>query len=357
MALGKGMMVLALGAVLCALGPGAAETCTTFALEDEGGQIWVGKSYDWSRGEGLVVFNPRGLRKHALVLAADEEGVRWEAAYASLTFNQYGYAFPNGGMNEAGLVVEVMVLDDSVYPAPDARPSLNELQWVQWALDNHADVAELVAAAPAVRVAKVYAGIHYLACDQGGACATFEWIDGALVIHHGESLDVRVLTNDPYAEACRARAPSGNVDPQAAPPPGTGSLARFARAAHGVRETVSDGGVAAFALLDAVRMPGYTQWQIVYTPALGRVQWQSTAAAERKEVRLAAFAPQCPAPAMVLDVDFPGAGDAAEHFEPFSHTANRALLGAVLGPLAAELPLGAVEILAAFPLTFGCASD
>ncbi len=38
-------------------------------------------------------------------------------------------------MNEVGLVIEVMLLSSSIYPAPDARPAVTEGQWLQRALD------------------------------------------------------------------------------------------------------------------------------------------------------------------------------------------------------------------------------
>jgi penicillin V acylase-like amidase (Ntn superfamily) len=40
---------------------------------------------------------------------------KWVSRYGSVTFNQYGCENPTGGMNEAGLVVEQMWLDESAY--------------------------------------------------------------------------------------------------------------------------------------------------------------------------------------------------------------------------------------------------
>ena len=108
--------------------------------------------------------------------------------------------------------------------APTSRPTLNELQWIQYQLDNFGSVAEMTAAAPGLRVSPVYALVHYLACDKSGACAAFEHIGGKQVVTAG----ARALTNHPYAESAAWAAR------QAQPPAGVGSLARFARAArHG----------------------------------------------------------------------------------------------------------------------------
>ena len=64
----------------------------------------------------------------------------WTSRFGSLTFNQYGREFPSGGINEKGLVVELMWLDDTRYPAPDGRGELPTLQWIQYQLDTAANV-------------------------------------------------------------------------------------------------------------------------------------------------------------------------------------------------------------------------
>jgi choloylglycine hydrolase len=138
----------------------------------------VGKSYDWSLGHGAVVANPRGLAKRALVSARGERPAEWVGRYASVTFNQYGREFPNGGMNEAGLVVEIMWLASSRTPPRDGRPVVNELQFIQYLLDTSATVDDVLRAATAVRVVPVHAKVHYLACDRHGACAALEHIGG-----------------------------------------------------------------------------------------------------------------------------------------------------------------------------------
>ena len=38
-----------------------------------------------------------------------------------------------------------MWLDSSEYPKPDGTPSVNELQWIQYQLDNFATVGEVLA--------------------------------------------------------------------------------------------------------------------------------------------------------------------------------------------------------------------
>src|SRR3712207_5256230 len=94
-------------AVLLAL-PARGSACTTFCLRAGDGVVF-GKNYDFSIGYGMVVTNKRGVAKTAL-LETDDRPARWVSRYGSITFNQFGRESPSGGMNEAGLVVELMWL-------------------------------------------------------------------------------------------------------------------------------------------------------------------------------------------------------------------------------------------------------
>ena len=40
---------------------------------------------------------------------------QWQSKYASVTFNQYGVELPTGGINEKGLVVEIMGLKSEAF--------------------------------------------------------------------------------------------------------------------------------------------------------------------------------------------------------------------------------------------------
>jgi penicillin V acylase-like amidase (Ntn superfamily) len=74
------------------------EACTTFFLK-KNGQMVFGKNYDWITGTGSINTNLRGLQKSSLPLD-NGNMLKWISRYGSVTFNQYGKEFPNGGMNE-----------------------------------------------------------------------------------------------------------------------------------------------------------------------------------------------------------------------------------------------------------------
>src|SRR5215471_11006819 len=183
------------------LGATACLPCTTFVLQG-GGRVYFGRNMDWFSEDALVIINQRDTHKTAFV-GPGNTPAQWTSRYGSVTFNVVGLEVPAGGMNEAGLVVENMWLDQTSYPAPDARPALSSLEWIQYQLDNCRTVAEVIAAAERVRIdpSTLPTSNHYLVCDPGGDCATIEFLNGKLVCHHGKNLPWCALANDPYDDS------------------------------------------------------------------------------------------------------------------------------------------------------------
>lgn len=327
--------------------PRSAAACTTFMLE-RGGERVVGKSYDWYMGQGLVVVNKRGVAKRAVVTSPGDRPAEWVSRHASVTFNQYGREFPAGGMNDAGLVVEVMWLDSSTYEPRDGRPTLNELQWIQFQLDNFATVADMTTAAPGLRVSPVYARVHYLACDKSGACAAFEHLGGKQVVTPG----ARALTNHGYAESKTWAA----KQPQ--PPAGTGSLPRFARAARqAAAPPAGDPVAAAFGVLDGVRW-SESQWNIVYDPVHLRVSFRTRASPAIKTLelgkQLGKIDGSCARPVAVLDIDTDPGGEVTGRLRPYDVATNRSLIERSVRRIRSQLPAGAIDMMVAYPSALAC---
>lgn len=344
--------MVALGAALV-LAP-SASPCTTFVATHPGGPV-VGKSYDWSQGMGLVVLNPRGLKKRALCQRPEDRPAEWVARHASVTFNQYGREFPCSGMNDAGLVAEIMWLNESEYPEPDGRPTVNELQWIQHVLDRCATTEEVVEAAGELRVSPVYARVHYLVADRGGSAAVLEYLGGRLVVWRGERLPVPTLTNDPYERSrsfLEEHAGFGGDRPVGG---SARSLDRFCRASALARAIAAedDATKAAFAVLDSVSQGAFSQWNIVYRPEDGEVAFRTRACGRVKHLDLGRLGLETLTQARILDIDLDAAGDVSERFEPYSTEANRALVRRSMAHVArsAGLPPEALEQLARYPET------
>src|SRR5688572_12628309 len=151
--------------------------CTTFFI-NKNGQMVFGRNYDWITDAGMVCTNLRGLSKVSLQ-TENGKAISWVSGYGSITFNQYGKEFPHGGMNERGLVVELMWLQETQYPESDDRASINVLQWIQYQLDNCANIGEVIATDKKLRIDPAAgAPLHFLVADGSGKAATIEFIDG-----------------------------------------------------------------------------------------------------------------------------------------------------------------------------------
>lgn len=292
-----------------------ANACTTFCLSIDG-QTVFGANYDWDAGVGLVMVNKRSVAKVALT----GRPARWTSRFASITFNQYGRDFPTGGMNEAGLVVALMALDETRYPDVDSRPSVGILSWIQYQLDLSGTIDEVIAHCETTRIANGK-GLHYLVADRTGAAATIEYLNGALVVHRGAALPVAVLANNTYEQSIAyLRAISGFV------PSGIGSLERFTRAASMLNQGSDDLVERAFNILDSVHQPGYTRWSIVYDAVAGTVYFRTDQNPAVRWLSFASLDPQCGSPVRVLDIHQSGSGDMSGALTDYTLDANMRLV-------------------------------
>jgi penicillin V acylase-like amidase (Ntn superfamily) len=328
-----------------------ALSCTTVCLLDKE-KVVVAYNYDFHPPEGLVLVNKRGTRK---ISSLRTQGAVWAATYGSVTFNQFGRD-PMTGINEKGLMVSQMWLDETRYPPADPRPVIGILEWIQYNLDRHASVGEVLADAETVRPTSRQAPIHYLVADATGDTAALEFLDGKLVVHRGAAMPVRALANSTYADSVAAfeRAKSkGEV------PPSVSSLDRFVRAAMLAGQGNVDPIARGFEILASVAQPYFTRWSIVYNLSAGEVYFRTDGHRAIRRFVLAGFDFSCGTPVKMLDVTAGGAGDVGAAFVDYSGAANRSLIESAFTktPFLREVPAAARDALAAHPgTTSSCAA-
>ena len=291
--------------------------CTCFLLSSGEGHFF-GRNYDWITGNGLVCTNQRSLAKTSLPIA-DGKSVSWISRYGSVTFNQYGKEFPTGGMNEKGLVVELMWLDETQYPAEDHRPAVGALQWIQYQLDNAASIDEVIASDSILRISLLATPLHYLVADARGKAATIEFLNGKMTVHRDESLPYPVLTNSRYAEALQA-GESSHAD---------NSLQRFTTACRLLESYQAPGSVGAvdytFAILERVSHGSHTKWSIVYDISGRKIHLKTAGNTVSRHLRLAALDFDCAGPSLALDISH-GAGDITDRLTALTTDRNREVL-------------------------------
>lgn len=285
-----------------------ALACTGFVLQGPAGP-WVGKNLDWAVSHGVVAINQRGVRKIAWH-PHGESDLSWVSRYGSVTFNQLGWGFPLGGLNEAGLVVEEMSYSPTRYPDPDSRPSLNELQWIQYQLDNHSAVAEVLASDTEIRIEPFLVGLHYLVADRNGNVAVVEFLDGTMTAYTDENLPVPVLANDTYANSVKYLRHHVGFGGERTATNGPESPERFVRAATQIREyerevDPGDPGKRTLEILDSVRQSD-TQWTMAYGLAEGAVSFRTLGSSRTRTLGLDSWDFACregEASALPLDDD------------------------------------------------------
>jgi penicillin V acylase-like amidase (Ntn superfamily) len=339
--------------------PAVARACTTVLLQRQG-EVAVAKSYDFFVGHGLIIVNPRGLAKHAMASSSDRHLATWVSRFGSVTFNQYGRELPASGMNEAGLVVEVMWLDETRYQPPDERPVVPDLQWVQYELDNYATVAEVVEHATDVRVDSATARVHYLICDRTAACAAVEFLDGKLALTTGSAMPAKTLTNSTYAASIaslRQHVGFGGTKPI---PEGAGSIERFVRAsALAVRVAREDRGEPgltddAFSILDSVAQGDGSVWNVVHDPVHRVIHYRTHVNRRVKRITLSRIDFSCAVGPRALDIDAERWGDVTASLLPYTLAMNWSIVRRSFAGNFVHVPAGAVGYVARFAESFRC---
>ncbi|CUS49197.1 MAG: choloylglycine hydrolase [Idiomarinaceae bacterium HL-53] len=266
----------------------SVDACTRVMYKGPDNIILTGRSMDFSMPipANLWVM-PRGMQRSGEV---GPNSIHWTSKYGSLVVSSWDIA-SSDGMNEKGLVANMLWLVESEYAEFDPRgstPGLSISLWAQFVLDNFATVAEAVAALSQERfvvVTDVIPGtnkmttIHLSVSDATGDSAIFEYIDGKLVIHHDPSYIV--MTNDPpYEQQLAIKDYWSGIAGNQFLPGTVKSPDRFARAHYYIQNIpqTSDPLVASASVMSVVRNVSVPYgYQIEGYPNLSSTQWRVVA--------------------------------------------------------------------------------
>lgn len=180
---------------------GKADACTRAVYLGPDNMIVTGRTMDWKEDpQSNIYFFPRGMERRG---GKTDNTVKWTSVYGSVVTAGYDIGVCDG-MNEKGLVANLLFLAESDYHRPDdKRPVMGLSIWTQYVLDNFATVDEAVE----VLGKEVFriddpdlpngakSTLHLSISDPTGNSAIFEYINGNLVIHHGRNC--QVMTNSP----------------------------------------------------------------------------------------------------------------------------------------------------------------
>lgn len=195
-------LILPLVILMClAWGAEKSEACTRVVYLGPDNMTATGRTMDWKEDlhTNLYIF-PRGIQRKG---ADHAETIEWKSKYGSVVAAGYDIGICDG-INEKGLVANLLFLPESVYETEnDARPVLGLSIWTQYVLDNFATVDEAVAElrkdtfridAPDLPNG-VKSRLHLAISDASGNSAIVEYLDGTVTIYEGK--EYQVLTNSP----------------------------------------------------------------------------------------------------------------------------------------------------------------
>ncbi|UCG62317.1 MAG: linear amide C-N hydrolase [Candidatus Zixiibacteriota bacterium] len=358
------LRIITILAILLSIGWHQGLTCSTFILKSEA-ELVFGGNLDFYTSRGLVIVNKRGVAKSAF-LAPPETPVSWASKYGSITFNQVGREFPFGGLNEKGLVIQMMWLEATDYPPVDDRPAIQALQWIQYQLDNFATVSEVLESESKLRISapQATAKLHYLIGDAGGKAATIEFIGGKPVYHTGESLPVVALANSAYGDCLRFHDSLSLEERTGCVSYSSGD--RFVRIAKAIDDFNSGNNISgvkhAFDILESVKAPRRgshcTAWSVVYDVKNMRLFFKTFENPEVRIIEFDNFDFSCASPVMVLDMNTDLTGSSDEFIE-YTPAVNEELVSKVMtaykeSGFLSEVTDEAIQLLAHYPDYLKC---
>jgi len=211
-------------------------SCTRLFWNTKGAMI-VGRTFDWGThyNETIHVL-PRGMLHQG---QTGDNDAQWTARYGSIVVVEHDQNLEGitDGVNEKGLAAHLLSFKGAVYEQRDAsRPSVSNLQWLQYYLDNFASVNELINHINEVQIIPNdferfrAVPLHVAVEDADGDSAIIEFIQGKLVVFHHR--DYTLMTNAPtYSEHLKEWANYEEENcPRAKIPLNDSSKSRFIRA-------------------------------------------------------------------------------------------------------------------------------
>ena len=193
---------IALAAITAGTQLNTTEACTRVVYQGKDNTVLTARSMDWKEDTrtNLWIF-PRGMKRNGEI---GKNPLEWTSKYGSVVASAYDICSTDG-MNEKGLVANLLWLAESEYPQWDGKkPGLSIAAWVQYILDNFATVDEAISYVEKGTFEVVsdmmpdgtrMATLHLSISDADGDNAIFEYIGGELKSHHDKSY--QVMTNSP----------------------------------------------------------------------------------------------------------------------------------------------------------------
>lgn len=183
--------------IICSLAVSNSQACTTVFSNDNGIAPVVARTVDlFKSDQPLIVVMPRGQEHNGQT----SNSLHWKSKYGSVVVTAFHTYAADDGINEKGLVAHLLYLSGTEYPKLANKPSISNLMWAQYILDNYATVTEALNNIKDIQIEATMVSnqtwpIHLTMEDATGDSAIIEYIDGKMKVYHGKQYTI--MTNEP----------------------------------------------------------------------------------------------------------------------------------------------------------------
>jgi penicillin V acylase-like amidase (Ntn superfamily) len=198
-----GRLILVLLGV--ALVTASAQPCTRYLWNNNKLGVFASRTMDWpGTTEPILWVFPRGMARDGSLVggvqAFQDNPAKWTSKYGSLVTSVYGVGTADG-INEKGLTGHMLYLSLTEFGERDPKKmGVQAGLWLQYLLDNAANVKEAVKCMDMIQPVMITANghkatVHLAIEDPSGDSAVIEFVKGEQKIYHGKQY--RIMTNDP----------------------------------------------------------------------------------------------------------------------------------------------------------------
>ncbi len=298
---------------------------------------------------GIIFINKRGILKHGRSFSEilTEEGKNpstalWISRYGSVTINNFGKDFIDGGINEAGLYIWEMN-EEAEYPQNKKLPKIVHMNWMQYVLDNYSTTEEVIKSASEFQIDGWT--WHYFISDRYGNSASLEFLKGEVVVHKGETMPVPALFNMTYDREMELlkyyKGFGGQYEIDYKNP----EVTRFAKTARMLEEYKGeDPKDYCLNMLKNITVYETPDWSVLIDAKKGMFYFKTFLNPELKFFSLNQIDFSNNTPCQVLDINVKNGGDVFTQFVPFTTKQMKDMIDLLPIPDKGFLPKGSVPV-------------
>lgn len=336
--------------LLCAIIPAELTACSTFQFQ-KGNNLLFGHNLNEPGMEvpGFIFINKRGIFKQGRSFSelVTKEGknpssVRWISRYGSVTMNNFGKDFIDGGINEAGLYIWEMN-EDADYPQNKKLPRLMHMNWMQYVLDNYASTDEVIKSASEFQIDGWT--WHYFVSDRNGNSASIEFFNGKVVVHQGKDMPVPALFNAPYQREMELinyyKGFGGLYEVDFNNP----EVPRFVKTARMLQEYNNENPVDyCLEMLKKITVYETPDWSVLIDARSGMFYFKTSPYPELKYFSMKDIDFSNHTPCQILNIDIEKGGDVLTQFTAYTDEKMKGLIDLLPIPEEGFLPQGSVSV-------------